>query len=175
MAQCSSPFCLGLGPEWSTYSQQETTTVASEVKVDTLNTVALSDPHPSSKRFNSFLTTDEAEQNCGWLRTQEHGKSHKVDVTKFNEWREVQNHTFPTDQVPSDLLTRADIESATLCKWLSHFVVETRNGKGEECTPATISQLLASIPRHMHNHNPDTPNFMDKKNTTFRGLHGNTG
>ena len=85
-----------------------------------------------------------------------------MDVTKFNEWREVQNHTFPTDQVPSDLLTHADIESATLCKWLSHFVAETRNGKGEECTPATISQLLASIPRHMHNHNPDTPNFMDR-------------
>ena len=70
------------------------------------------------------------------------------------------------------MLASTNADSTILCKWLSHFVAETRNGKGEEYTPATIHQLLASLLRHMRNHNPDTPNFMDKKNTQFQGLHG---
>ena len=50
--------------------------------------------------------------------------------------------------------------------------METRNGKGGEYTPATLLQLLASLLRHMHSHNPDTPNFMDRRNMQFQGLHG---
>ena len=56
--------------------------------------------------------------------------------------------------------------------WLSHFVAETRNGKGEEYSPASLNQILAELLRHMRNCNPDTPNFVDKKNTHFKGLHG---
>ena len=56
-----------------------------------------------------------------------------------------------------------------MCKWLSYFVVETRNGRGEEYTPATLNQLLV---RHMRAHNNNAPNFMDKKNTEFQRLHG---
>ena len=69
-----------------------------------------------------------------------------------------------------DLLTS---DNPTLVsKWLSRFVAETRNAKGDPYTPSTLNQLLASLLRHMRTANPNTPNFMDKKNTHFQGLHG---
>ena len=68
-----------------------------------------------------------------------------------------------------DLLTS---DNPTLVsKWLSRFVAETRNAKGDPYTPSTLNQLLASLLRHMRTANPNTPNFMDK-NTHFQGLHG---
>ena len=126
----------------------------------------------ADKRFNSFLTADEAERIAVGYIPKNTEKTTKWAVRNFNEWREVRNLKFPNDPVPSDLLASTSADSTILCKWLSHFVAETRNGKGEEYTPATIHQLLASLLRHMRNHNPDTPNFMDKKNTQFQGLHG---
>ena len=99
-------------------------------------------------------------------------KSTKWALRNFEEWREVRNQRFPQNQVPSDLLTNTDVDCTTLCKWLSHFVAETRNGKGEEYSPASLNQILAGLLRHMRSSNPDTPNFMDKKNTHFKGLHG---
>ena len=97
-------------------------------------------------------------------------KTTKWALRNFEDWREVRNRQFPNDKVPMDLLTSDN--PTLLSKWLSRFVAETRNAKGDPYTPSTLNQLLASLLRHMRTANPNTPNFMDKKNTHFQGLHG---
>ena len=105
----------------------------------------------NDKQFNSFLTDEEA---VGYVpRNTE--KTTKWALRNFEEWQEVRNRPFPSDQVPSDLLTNSSMESCTLCRWLSYFVVETRNGRGEEYTPATLNQLLV---RHIPKR-PSTKRF----------------
>ena len=162
---CSAPFCLGLGPEW-TACCQKTGEFASE------ENEATTSESTNDKRFNSFPTDEEADKIAVGYVPRNTEKTTKWALRNFEEWREVRNRRFPSDQVRSDLLTNSSMESSTLFKWLSHFVVETRNGRGEEYTPATLNQLLASLLRHMRAHNNNAPNFMDKKNTEFQRLHG---
>ena len=55
---------------------------------------------------------------------------------------------------------------------LSRFVVETRKSNGEAYPPATLHQLLCGVLRHMRDCNPGCPNFLDKKDSRFKQLHG---
>ena len=71
--------------------------------------------------------------------------------------------------MPNDLLTSSETE--ILNKWLSLFAAETRNSKGEPYPPSTIYQLLSGLLRSMREQNPECPNFVDKKNPSFRNLH----
>ena len=124
-AQCSDPFCLGL-PEWTTCCQENRSranvaTTSSELELEgiaTDTTVASDD-----KRFNSFLTADEAEKIAVGYIPKNTEKTTKWVVRNFNKWREVRNRKFPSDPVPSDLLTSISVNSTILCKWLSHFII----------------------------------------------------
>ena len=80
------------------------------------------------------------------------------------------NQSNPTDPVPCDILQCSNTQ--TLNKHLSRFVVETRKSNGEPYPPATLHQLLCGILRYMRNKNPACPNFLDKKDSRFRDLHG---
>ena len=121
------------------------------------------------KRFNSFVTEAEAEKYAVAYIPKNTEKTTKWALRNFEDWREVRNRQFPNDKVPMDLLTSDN--PTLLSKWLSRFVAETRNAKGDPYTPSTLNQLLASLLRHMCTANPNTPNFVDK-NTHFQGLHG---
>jgi len=70
--------------------------------------------------------------------------------------------------VPESLLEEADAEQ--LNKWLSYYVAEARNTKGECYPPATLYQLLCGLLRHMRLANLATPDFLDKKDSCIRGL-----
>ena len=61
----------------------------------------------------------------------------------FNEWKTERNSSFPDSPVPESLLEEADAEQ--LNKWLSYYVAETRNTKGECYPPATLYQLLSML------------------------------
>ncbi len=97
-------------------------------------------------------------------------KNTKWALKNFEEWRMARNSSVPNDDVPPSLLTGQN--PIQLNKWLSRFVIETRKNKGKQYPPSTIHQLLTGILRHMGESNPHAPNFLDKKNPTFRGLHG---
>ena len=65
---------------------------------------------------------------------------------------------------PEDLLERPD--KGKLNHWLSRFVAEVRNKKGEPYAPRTI--VLAGLQRY--NYNPAAPKFLDKDEPCFREL-----
>ena len=54
----------------------------------------------------------------------------------FDEWRTARNIELPEDTVPPDLLARGDVEE--LNKWLSLYIIETRNSKGGKYPAKTI-------------------------------------
>ena len=87
----------------------------------------------------------------------------------FCKWMQARNKRFSSEPVPTGVLSSSD--PGTLNTWLSRYVVETRNAKGELYPPSTIYQLLTALLRHMRATNPNCPNFLKKKNSQFRTLH----
>ena len=55
--------------------------------------------------------------------------------------------------------------------WLSRFVNEVRNQKGEHYPPRAIQQILAGLQREVLKHTPDFPKFLDRHNTVYSELH----
>ena len=56
--------------------------------------------------------------------------------------------------------------------WISRFVAEVRNKRGEPYLPKSIHQLLAGLQRYMLDKNPGAPKFLDKQETCFREIRG---
>ena len=76
----------------------------------------------------------------------------------------------PDDPVPEDIFTCND--PATLNTHISRFVLETRKSNGDFYPPMTLHQLLCGVLRHMRAVNPGCLNFLDKKDSRFKLLHG---
>ena len=56
------------------------------------------------------------------------------------------NSKCPDDRVPHDFLEqRYTDDAATLCKWLSRFVVEAWRVDGQHYLPSTLYSLLAGV------------------------------
>ena len=83
------------------------------------------------RHFRTFLSDDDADKMALSYVPKSTEKSTKWVLHNFKEWREVRNWRFPENPVPSDLLTSTNVDCTVLCEWLSHFIAETRNGKGE--------------------------------------------
>ena len=152
---CDKPYCLGLGREW----------------LECCDSYAKANEHAqgaSTNRF-SFKTESEMKVLSKGFVPKNTSNSTSWAVRNFRAWSNSRNECFPDDPVPNDLLTSSDTE--TLNKWLSLFAAETRNSKGEPYPPSTIYQLLSGLLRSMREHNPECPNFVDKKNPSFRKLH----
>ena len=56
--------------------------------------------------------------------------------------------------------------------WLSRFVVEARREDGQPYPPTSISNLLAGLYRECRKYDPNCPNFMNRKDPTFKELNG---
>ena len=95
--------------------------------------------------------------------------STKWALRNFEEWRKHRSSLYPETPVPCNLLQSGLPEE--LNTWLSYYVVETRNSKGDPYPPKTIYQLLTGLLRYMRDNNAHTPNFLDKKDTRFKRLH----
>ena len=93
-------------------------------------------------------------------------KCTKWALKNFGVWVTVRNTAHPEDLVPEDILMSSDPD--VLNRRLSQFVVETHKSNGQFYPPAILCGLL----RHMHKNNPGCPNFLDKKDSRFRQLHG---
>ena len=94
-------------------------------------------------------------------------------VRNFLDWIKQRNLRFPTVPVPEALLTSGTAKQ--LDRWLSFYVLETRNNKGKPYPPKTLYQLLCGLLRHMRGINPNTPNFLDKTNPSYKKLHPQNG
>ena len=91
-------------------------------------------------------------------------------LSNFHAWEEARNTRYPSDKVPEDLFTSNDTTALNL--HLSRYALETRKNNGEQYPPKTIHLLLCGLLRHMRNVNPGCPNFLDKKDSRFKKLHG---
>ena len=90
-------------------------------------------------------------------------------LRNFADWSRQRNTTSTNKPVPENLLTSGSADD--LNYWLSLYVVETRNKKGEPYPPRTLYQLLTGLHRHALTINPHAFNFLDKYNRAFQKLH----
>ena len=89
----------------------------------------------------------------------------------FSSWMKERNmRCGEDDQCPIDLLEKPNGER--LNHWLSRFVVEARRGDGKQYPPATLASMLAGLYRYTKKFDPSAPNFMNKKDGTFKDLYG---
>ena len=87
----------------------------------------------------------------------------------FTEWRTARNSSFSGEISVPDIFESPTIE--TINKWLSYYIIETRNVRGEKYPPKTLYQLMCGLLRHGRLIKPLFPNFMDLKNLEFKPLH----
>lgn len=87
----------------------------------------------------------------------------------FFDWKMERNTTDKSNLCPEDLLENPETELLNF--WLSRFVTEVRNKKGEHYPPKSIHQILAGLQRCMLDKTPDGPRFLDRNNAVFRQLH----
>ena len=137
---------------------------------------AIDQPHPpsfsgcnTSERF-AFATDEELAKLAEGVVPANTAKITNWALKNFQLWMTNRNISHPNDLIPSDIFQCTDTQ--TLSKYLSRFVVETRKSNGELYPPATLHQLLCGILRHTRSKNPTCPNFLDKKDSRFRDLHG---
>lgn len=126
-------------------------------------------PPLKPQRFN-FVSNEELSALSKGVVPVNTDKSTKWALSNFEAWRSARNVKHPTDQVPDDLFMCTD--PATLNTQLSRFVLETRKSNGKNYPPKTLHQLLCGILRHMRSTNPACPNFLEKKDSRFKPLHG---
>ena len=121
-----------------------------------------------NKRFN-FIKNEDIVQ----LSTQKPTTTTKYAtdwaVRNFNTWRKSRNESITTCSVPLDLLENSNIHD--LNHWLSFYIVETRNCRGEKYPPKTLYQLLSGLLRYARVNNFSCPNFLDTKDSNFKPLH----
>ena len=128
------------------------------------NTDTTSDADGST-RFN-FITDKEVKN----LSTLQPPKTTFFSTNwALSEWMKSRNEKFPHNKVPENILDEGNPED--LNNWLSYYVNETRNCKGELYPPKTLYQLLSGLLRHTRTFNARAPNFLDKTNPIFKPLH----
>ena len=90
----------------------------------------------------------------------------------FEQWRVERNRATSDDgeMCPSNLL-QCPVQ-VSLNYWLSRFVVEARREDGQPYPPTSISNLLAGLYRECRKYDPNCPNFMNRKDPTFKELNG---
>ena len=95
----------------------------------------------------------------------------KWAVRNFREWMNQRNsrpNLPPTQIIPENVLESGSTDDIN--HWLSLFVVEMRNKKGQPYPPKTLYQLTG-LHRHAITINPQTPHFLNKGNSAFLKLH----
>ena len=154
MALCGEPTCLGL-PEWTDccYKKKKARTEASG----------------SNERFTDFVTDCELEKLAKGFAPKNTVTSTNWAVKNFEAWERARNCRFPSETVPEHLL---QVTEKLLGVWLSRYIVETRNAKGDPYPLSTCYQLLSGVLRSMRADNPpsDSPIATCRTKSTVYGL-----
>ena len=127
---------------------------------------------PAEDRFASVVSdTDMSVIAKGFVPS--NTKNTTWAMNCFQEWMYARDKRLPAGEeqgCPKDLLEHPDVEK--LNYWLSRFVAEVRNKKGEPYPPRTIHQILAGLQRYMLDKNPNAPKFLNKGEASFRDIRG---
>ncbi len=124
-------------------------------------------PKAKKQRFQTVSTGDMEELST--LKAPKSTEySTKWAMKNFQEWKKERNATNPDEPVPEKLLEEACPE--LLNKWLSFYVAETRNTKGQPYPPTTLYQLLCGVLRYMRSINHHAPDFLNKQDSRFKNL-----
>ena len=121
----------------------------------------------SSTRFATFVSD---EQLAAMSKGVTPAKSTRWALSNFESWKQARNEKHPGDLIPEHLLT-----STTQLFLTSTFLgLYWKQGSPVANTypPKTLHQLLCGILRHMRSINPRCPNFLEKKDSRFKMLHG---
>ena len=126
------------------------------------------DHHAKASRFKPPTTDKEMEEiSKGFMPP----NTEKWALNMYLDWRRERNGCDKDNTVPEDLLEKPQPDLINF--WLSRFVTEVRNRKGEHYPPKTINQILAGLQKWMLERNPDAPRFLDhstvraNKNCTY--------
>ena len=131
------------------------------------------DSPPPAKRTRRFASPKEKAAMvdiCKGFTPANTDKCTKWAVGVFSSWVEERNRRCVDDRCLIDLLKKPNGER--LNHWLSRFAVEARRSDGEQYPPETLANLLGGLSRRSKKFDPSAPNFMDKKNSTFKELYG---
>ncbi len=127
---------------------------------------------PSAERWH--FISEEREEVLGKKYVPKNtATSTKWALGNFSSWRDSRNKRFSTDasKVVPDHLLESTEDPATICKWLTLYIAETRKKDGTKYPPKTIYSLLSGLLRHTRAHNPQCPNFLDPDDLRFATLH----
>ena len=123
----------------------------------------------SSTRFATFVSNHQLAALSKGVTPANTDNSTRWALSNSESWKQARNKKYPDDLIPEDLLTSN--HPTLLNRHLSRFVLETRKSNGECDLPKTLHPLLCGILRHM-SINPGCPNFLEKKDSRFKELHG---
>ena len=91
-------------------------------------------------------------------------------VRTFRDWI-TQRNKRDSEVFPSDLFDKPyPIDVINSC--LQRFVSEARRVDGTSYPPKTLYQILCGLLRYSRVHQSDPPNFLDRKDSRFKKLHG---
>jgi len=102
-------------------------------------------------RFSFDITADDLEGFMEDSCPHNTAKSTEWAVKNFESWRLARNKHFPEEICPDNVFD----DQTNTCKWLCHYVSETRKADGAEYTPRRLYLLLAGLQRHLHKVHPD--------------------
>ena len=137
---------------------------------DHASTCTSGGPRTNGERFSTFVDDEELAALSKGVVPAGTDKCTKWALANFAAWKKARNKKHPDDPVPEDIFTC--IDPATLNTHISRFVLETRKSNGDFYPPKTLHQLLCGVLRHMRAVNPGCLNFLDKKDSRFKLLHG---
>ena len=141
----------------------------------------LSLPKPSKKlalspssRFNTTTDVEVAEASKGFIPTNT-AKSTGWALNTFTTWAKQRNARCgdqdKENACPVDLLEKK-YSPDIVCSSLQRFIMEARRTDGSKYPAKTLYSILCGLLRYSRQVQPDPVNFLDRKDSRFKKLHG---
>ena len=118
-----------------------------------------------SRRFGDPVSLSEMQRICEGFVPKNTKKANNWARRVLEEWRDNRNKC-AIEKCPSTLLERPEV--GALNYWLARFVVEVRWTDGEPYPASSIVNLLSALYQYSKKCAPACPNFMDRRDPTFR-------
>ena len=113
---------------------------------------------PTSTRFAEPVTDDDIAKLKLSQINKNTSKNTKWAISLFENWRVHRSNQIPELQT---------MDKPTMAFWLSRFIMEVRNVKGEEYPPKTIYQIICGLLRYLKEQGKYDKNFLDNEDPCF--------
>ena len=112
----------------------------------------------TSARFASPVSDNDIMQLKLSQINKNTAKNTNWSFSVFESWRNERSNDIPELH---------NMGKATMAFWLTRFIMEVRNAKGEEYPPKTLYQLICGLLRHIREKGVYDKNFLDNKDPCF--------